>query len=259
MSNHKLERVAAVRGKENLKHPVRFNGIRIDESDEHWKWTYVGTREAILAAGLARPEWLPGTAECAHAMQFSVIVAGRSFRVIKRNNAEYAVEIEKSAEERDVADRRQKLDAIVPGLNQDAIAPDVPTRLLACWGLLSRAAMDIGVRCEGSTKLQRALDDVLQVRDVLGTIAGELSDLRLEPPGERERRLRNDQELRTVVLQIQQQGRDGWDWWRSHTGSKWKSRPGTPSPIALGDRPESGHAKQDPDEGDADDDDWPST
>lgn len=264
MANHKLATVSAVRDKETLRHPVHFEGIRLDE--EHWNsgraWVYVGNQAAVLGAGLARANWLPGTPECPNYTTFTIKVAERKFQVVKRSSREFNVIVDKTEDEQaaeeqrnKVEERRKRIETALPGLNVDAIPPDAATRLLACWGLLARAAVDIGVRCEGSTKLQRALEDVVQVRDTLGAFAGALADLRIDESQVVDKRLCNDREIRALVLQIGECGREGWDWARSHTGCKLKAQPGTPEPRAFGAEKETRGQDDDND----DDEEWPST
>jgi hypothetical protein len=95
----------------------------------------------------------------------------------------------------------------------------------------------------------------VQVRDVIGGIvAGVLTDMRLDTPEAQDSRLRNDQEIRALVLQIGECGRAGWEYARAHTRATLKAEPGTPEPRSYGNE-DSENGRDDDD----DDEDWPAT
>lgn len=108
MANHVLPRVLAVRPGMALVHPVSAPGIEIVPSaDGLARWAYVGDAAALIAAGLAREGWLPGTAHCPNRGLFTVIVGERKVAVRKLGRGRFVVGFRGTRQEdREFWDRR---------------------------------------------------------------------------------------------------------------------------------------------------------
>lgn len=88
MANHKLERVKYVRKSKSVKHPLTAPGVALAVHQRATCWYYVGHAAALIAAGLCRAEWLPGTAACAAKGQFSIYVGERKVAVVRRTQTD---------------------------------------------------------------------------------------------------------------------------------------------------------------------------
>lgn len=81
-------------------------------------------------------------------------------------------------------------------------------RIAACYGLLARAAIEIGIRAEGSAKLSRALEDISQARDTLaelarGCVETPESSVALDAAS-----------IRALVFSAVRNSESSWEYWR---------------------------------------------
>ncbi len=90
MGNHKLGFVPHVCPGRQLVHPVVAPGVERDE-EYRWGFRYIGTADAVISAGLARPEWIPGTAACTNKHTFTIRVGDRKVSIRRAPQRKYFV------------------------------------------------------------------------------------------------------------------------------------------------------------------------
>jgi len=93
---------------------------------------------------------------------------------------------------------------------------DIPARLVACYGLAARAALDIGPKAVASSKLHRALEDICQLRDTLAEVMAQLSRIPDLVGGSsaclREDRIINEARIKLLVLEASNGYALNWDY-----------------------------------------------
>lgn len=95
------------------------------------------------------------------------------------------------------------------------------TRIAACYGLLARAAFEIGIKAEGSAKLSRALEDVAAARDALGEIAGRIATIAIvEPSAAKSKASLDALTIQSLVFAAEKAAKGSWDYWRKREQRK---------------------------------------
>ena len=92
-----------------IAHPVKWTGVTVDTD---CGFDYSGDADALIAAGLVRPEWLPRNPACPNKITFTTRVDGRKVRIRRHSRRKFSVDFEATEAEANAWSRRR-------GLNRD--------------------------------------------------------------------------------------------------------------------------------------------